>query len=59
MVAKISASPSTGRHCGQLNDAYFGRTVACSTAPATHWRTATTPAGPSTGRASAAVAAPS
>ena len=59
MVAKISASPSTSRHCGQLNEGYFGRTVVSSTAAAIHWRTATTPAGPSTGRASAAVAAPS
>jgi hypothetical protein len=59
MVAKISASASTGRHCRRVNEAYFGRTAASSTAAATHWRTATTPAGPSTGKASAAVAAPS
>ena len=28
-----------------MNDAYLGRTVASSRAAATHWRTATTPAG--------------
>ena len=59
MVAKISASASTGRHCRRVNVANLGRTVTSSTTPATHWRTATTPAGPSAGKASAAVAAPS
>jgi len=59
MVAKISASASTGRHCARVNEANLGRTVMISTTPATHWRTATTPAGPSAGKASAAVAAPS
>jgi hypothetical protein len=59
MVAKITASASTRRHCSRVNEANFGRTVLTRTAPATHWRTATTPAGPSTGKASAAVAAPS
>jgi len=59
MVAKINASASTGRHCGHVNEANFGRTAVSSAAAATHWRTATTPAGPSTGKASAAVAAPS
>jgi hypothetical protein len=59
MVAKITARASTQRHCGRVNAANLGRTEPSSTAPATHWRTATTPAGPSTGKASAAVAAPS
>jgi len=59
IVAKISASASTGCHCRRVNEANFGRTVVSSTTPATHWRIATTPAGPSTGKASAAVAAPS
>ena len=59
MTAKINASASTGRHCRPVNEANLGRTVTSSTTPATHWRTATTPAGPSAGKASAAVAAPS
>ncbi len=59
MVPKISASASTGRHWPRVNEVNRGRAVASSTAPATHWRTATTPTGPSTGKASAAVAAPS
>ena len=59
MRAKISASATTGRHCSRVNEANLGRTVMSSTTPATHWRTATTPAGPSAGKASAAVAAPS
>jgi hypothetical protein len=58
MVAKINASPSTARHCCQVNEATFGRTAVSSTAAATHWRTATTPAGPRAGKASVAVAAP-
>ena len=58
-MAKISASASTGRHCRQVNDASRAARVISSTTPATHWRTATTPTGPSTGNASAAVAAPS
>jgi hypothetical protein len=37
-----------------VNEVNFGRAVVSSTAPATHWRIATTPAGPSTGKASAA-----
>jgi hypothetical protein len=57
-VAKINASASTGRHCRRVNEANFGRTAVNSTAAATHWRIATTPAGPRTGKASAAVAAP-
>ena len=59
MVAKIRARARTGRHCRPVNERNFGRTEVSSTAPATHWRIATTPAGPSTGNASAAVAAPS
>jgi hypothetical protein len=59
MMAKISASASTGRHCAPVNDRNLGRTEPSSTAHATHWRTATTPTGPSTGKASAAVAVPS
>lgn len=59
MVAKMTASASTGRHCARVSEANLGRTVMSSTTPATHWRTATTPAGPSAGKASAAVAAPS
>jgi hypothetical protein len=58
MVAKTRASDSTGHHCGQVNPRTWGRPTASSTTPATHWRTATTPAGPITGRASAPVAAP-
>jgi hypothetical protein len=58
MVAMISASATTQRHCGRVNAVNFGRTEPSSTAPATHWRTATTPAGPSTGKARAAIAAP-
>jgi len=58
MVAKTSARASTGHHCRRVNEANLGRTAVSSTAPATHWRTATTPAGPRTGKASAAVAAP-
>ena len=58
MVAKINASASTGHHCCRVNEANFGRTVVSNRAAATHWRIATTPAGPSTGKASAAVAAP-
>ena len=57
-MAKINASASTGRHCRRVNEANLGRTAVSSTAAATHWRTATTPAGPRTGNASAAVAAP-
>jgi hypothetical protein len=59
MTAKISASASTGYHCWRVNAEYRGRTVASSAMPATHWRIATTPAGPRTPKASAAVAAPS
>jgi hypothetical protein len=59
MVAKISASASTGRHCRAVNVPNLGRTAVSSTAQATHWRTATTPTGPRTGKASAAAAAPS
>src|SRR5215469_6837854 len=59
MVAKITASASTRRHCCRVKLANFGRTVVSRTAPATHWRIATTPTGPSTGKARAAVAAPS
>ncbi len=58
MVAKIKASARTGRHCWRVNEANFGRAAASRRAPATHWRTATTPAGPRAGKASAAVAAP-
>src|SRR6516165_9396549 len=58
IVAKINASARTGRHCARVNEANLGRAVASSRAPATHWRTATTPTGPSAGKASAAVAAP-
>src|SRR6202042_616043 len=59
MVAKIRARATTGPHCRRVNARNLGRTELSSTAPATHWRTATTPAGPSAGKASAAVAAPS
>jgi hypothetical protein len=58
IVAKISASASTGRHCRPLNDEKEGRMEQNSTAAATHCLIATTPAGPSTGNARAAVAAP-
>ena len=54
----MSASASTGSHCRRVNEENAGRTALNSTIPATHCRTATTPAGPSTGNASAAVAAP-
>ena len=57
-MAKINASASTARHCRRVNEANLGLAAVSSTAAATHWRTATTPAGPSTGKASAAVAAP-
>ena len=59
MVAKIRARATTGPHCRRVNARNLGRTELSSTAPATHWRIATTPAGPSAGKASAAVAAPS
>jgi hypothetical protein len=59
MVAKISPSAATGPHCRRVNARNRGRTAPSSTAPATHWRIATTPAGPSAGKASAALAAPS
>jgi hypothetical protein len=58
MIAKISARASTGRHCRLVNEENRGRTAVSNTAAATHWRTATTPAGPRTPNASAAVAAP-
>ena len=58
MVAKIKASARTGRHCCRVNEVNLGRTAVSRTAPATHCRTATTPAGPRTGKARAAVAAP-
>jgi len=58
IVAKISASATMGRHCAAVSEASLGRTEASSSAAATHCRTATTPTGPSTGKASAAVAAP-
>ena len=58
MMAKISASARIRRHCCRVNEANFGRTALSRTSPATHWRIATTPAGPRTGKASAAVAAP-
>ena len=58
IVAKIRARATTGPHCRRVNARNLGRTVLSNTAPATHWRIATTPAGPSAGNASAAVAAP-
>lgn len=58
IVPKTAASASTGRHCAAVNARTRGRPAASSTAAATHWRTATTPAGPSTGNASAPTAAP-
>jgi len=59
IVANTSASASTGRHCRPVNERSRGRPMASSATPATHCRTATTPAGPSTGKASAPRAAPS
>jgi len=59
MIAKISVSVRIRRHCWRVNEPNFGRTALSRTIPATHWRIATTPAGPRTGKASAAVAAPS
>jgi hypothetical protein len=59
MVAKTSASRMTGHHCCQVNLRKAGRPDATSTTAATHWRTATTPAGPIAGNARAPVAAPS
>jgi hypothetical protein len=58
MVPKMTASASTGRHCGQPNERQRGRPAARSAIAAIHWRTATTPSGPMTGKASAPVAAP-
>ena len=58
IVANTAASVSTGHHCGQLNVRNCGRPTISSTAPATHCRIATTPAGPSAGNANVAVAAP-
>ena len=58
MVANTSASDSTGHHCRQVNERSRGRPTASSATPATHCRTATTPAGPITGNASAPTAAP-
>ena len=58
MAANTTASPSTGNHCRRVNDRSRGRPTASRITPATHWRTATTPTGPITGKASAPMAAP-
>ena len=58
MAANTAASPSTGHHCCRVNARSCGLPTASSTTPATHWRTATTPTGPITGKASAPTAAP-
>src|SRR5215218_4376577 len=58
MMAKTTASPSTGRHCRAVMDRSLGRPTASSTAPAIHCRIATTPTGPITGNANAATDAP-
>jgi hypothetical protein len=58
MVPYTAARSSTGHHWAQVNERHRGRPVRSITIPAIHWRTATTPAGPSTGNARAPVAAP-
>jgi hypothetical protein len=58
MVAKTRAGASTGHHWPHVKARTWGRPMPHSSTPATHWRAATTPAGPITGKASAAVAAP-
>jgi hypothetical protein len=59
MTAKIRASATTGPRWRRVNVLNRGRTALSSTARATHCRIATTPVGPSAGKASAALAAPS
>ena len=58
MVANTAASIPTSDHCPRVNARSRGLPTARRTAAATHWRTATTPTGPITGKASAPNAAP-
>src|SRR5438309_1477586 len=58
MVPNTTASPSTGRHCAQVKSRRRGRPTANRMIAATYWRTATTPTGPRTGKASEPIAAP-
>lgn len=58
IVANTAPSASTGHHCDHVNIRSRGRPAPTSTAAAIHCRTATTPTGPITGKASAPTAAP-
>jgi hypothetical protein len=51
MVAKTSPRVSAGHHWRHVKRWIRGRASGSSTARATNWRTATTPAGPITGNA--------
>src|SRR5689334_1500488 len=58
IAANTTPSSRVGHHCAQVNRRRFGRTTGSSTAAATNWRTATTPAGPIAANACAPTAAP-
>jgi len=58
MVAKTRPRVSAGHHWRQVKRCTRGRASGSSTASATNWRTATTPAGPMTGKACAPRPAP-
>lgn len=58
IVPNTTASSRTGHHCRQVKARSRGRPTANRTSAATYWRTATTPTGPSTGKASEPTAAP-
>jgi hypothetical protein len=58
ITAKTSAIAATGRHCLAVKVQNRGRTMASRKQLATHWRMATTPAGPRAGNAWEAIAAP-
>ncbi len=58
IAANTQASSTIGGHCRRVNAHSRGRPTASRITHATHWRTATTPTGPSTGKASAPIPAP-
>ena len=58
IAANTPASSTIGSHCRRVSARRRGRPTARRTTPATHCRTATTPTGPSTGKARAAIPAP-
>src|ERR1700741_5543211 len=58
MVPNTRASSRTGHHWRQVKERTRGLPTASSTNAATYWRTATTPTGPNTGKASEPIAAP-